>query len=142
MCILLQVVSYISIFKKQFKRKEKEAHVKNQGSSHPGCQAFASPCPSRFLILHPQTLDQMVSKNPTGTTSLRFCEFTYLLVTEFAGKFGKRLPSMLCREKGAGCLLWARPRFQGRKGLWKVGGNVATLGGNVSFNMNHLLQPQ
>lgn len=74
--------------------------MKRPGLS-PGCQAFVRvpvPLSASFPIL--QTSDQMVSKNPTGTDSLRFCEFTYLFVTEFVGKFGKCLPSMWCEEKG------------------------------------------
>lgn len=85
----------------------------------------------------------MVSKTPAGTDGLRFCEFTYLFVTEFAGKFGKCLPSMWCEEKKAGGLLWALPCFQGREGLLEIGQeHVTPPGGNVSFNMNHLMHRQ
>lgn len=84
-------------------------------------------------------LGQLVSKNPAGTASLRFWEFTYLFVTEFAGKLGKCLPQCHAKKRGpaaVGSALFLREKRSMESG-WE---HVAT--GNVSFYMNHLMYPQ
>lgn len=92
------------------KRKKIEAQVKKQGSS-PGCQTFASPCPSQCPLFYHQT---------TGPAGLQ--ESNWHRQSEILGihipichwvcwEIWQMLASMPCKGKGAGWLLWAQPCF-------------------------------